>query len=275
VARTLRACLGAVVVLAMLAGLARWTATGGLGDQLALEEEPAHADAVAFGVATGRHAPSPSREAADRPLGRPPSVSATGRHQFLLTSSNGSPIAYDPCRPIHYVVNERTAPEGGAAIVADAIQRLSTATGLVFVDDGATTERPLEHRSAFQPDRYGDRWAPVLIAWTDPTEVPGLAGDVAGRAGSVPISREGSREPVAFVTGVVTLDGPQLAQLLPGASALTRAVVQHELGHLVGLDHVSDTGELMNPSTSELTDWGPGDREGLAALGQGRCFPDL
>jgi len=275
--RIARAWLGGMVVLAMLAGLAHWTSTGVLRvSDLAVGKGAAASDAAAFEPATGREAPSPSREARARPMRQPPQQTGHGAHRFLLTTPGGAPVGYDPCRPIHYVVNGRTAPREGRQLLREAIDRVSAATGLVFVDDGDTTESPSERRAAFQPRRYGDRWAPVLIAWSDPAEVRGLGGDVAGRGGSVPVSRPGSRNPSVYVTGVVTLDGPQIAQqLLPGAPALARAVVQHELGHLVGLDHVDDTAELMNPSTSELTDWGPGDREGLAALGRGRCFPDL
>ncbi len=29
---------------------------------------------------------------------------------------------------------------------------------------------PTERRNAYQPGRYGDVWAPVLIAWVDPDE---------------------------------------------------------------------------------------------------------
>ena len=52
--------------------------------------------------------------------------------------------------------------------------------------------------------------------------------------------------------------------------------MQHELGHLVGLDHVQAATQLMYPeTTSDLTDFAPGDRQGLAALGRGTCFPEI
>ena len=69
------------------------------------------------------------------------------------------------------------------------------------------------------------------------------------------------------------LDSPQLAEVLsrPNGRSLVRAIVMHELGHVVGLGHVKDPGELMYEGNVGRLGFGPGDREGLAALGRGRC----
>jgi hypothetical protein len=56
----------------------------------------------------------------------------------------------------------------------------------------------------------------------------------------------------------------------------------HELAHVMGLAHVASPDEIMwSPDVSEerlpdlsQTDWGPGDLEGLAALGRDAgCLP--
>jgi hypothetical protein len=72
----------------------------------------------------------------------------------------------------------------------------------------------------------------------------------------------------------VTLDSVSFAAMSRqrGGAAFERAIVLHELGHLVGLAHVSDQSELMNADNVGLLDYGPGDREGLAQLGAGPCF---
>ena len=82
-------------------------------------------------------------------------------------------------------------------------------------------------------------------------------------------------EPLPQAPGRVVLDGPDLAAMLerPGGADRARAIVVHELAHVLGLVHVDDTGELMHPLTRDRTDLGPGDRQGLALLGQVACRP--
>ena len=72
----------------------------------------------------------------------------------------------------------------------------------------------------------------------------------------------------------MVFDAPQMRRILrqPGGRDRARAIVLHELGHLVGLLHVDDPGELMHREDVGRLELGPGDREGLAALGSGTCF---
>jgi hypothetical protein len=154
--------------------------------------------------------------------------------------------------------------------------RVSTATGLTFIADGATSESPSNRREPYQPARYGDRWAPVLIAWVTPAENPDFAADVTGEGGSTPNSRNGG--PGVYVTGQVELDSRQFTRILrrPTGNETALAVILHELGHVVGLGHVTDSSQLMYPETRPgITNFGAGDLTGLAALGRGRCVPSL
>ena len=164
-----------------------------------------------------------------------------------------------------------------------AIDRISTATGLQFINDGPTTERASATRGAFQPHRYGDTWVPVLIAWTDPATIPDLAGDVEGIGGSTSVSNSSTRSELVYVTGIVYLDGPGATQTLAQSAAagqseagraLVEAVIVHELGHVVGMQHVNDDTQIMNP-TATASELGAGDRTGLAKLGTGNCFERL
>lgn len=79
--------------------------------------------------------------------------------------------------------------------------------------------------------------------------------------------------PGHYLTGRVVLDVDTFTRLSrkPHGRPIAQAIVMHELGHLVGLAHVDDPGELMHSSNLERLDFGPGDRAGLALLGQGPC----
>ncbi|WP_432519770.1 hypothetical protein [Kineococcus sp. SYSU DK006] len=86
------------------------------------------------------------------------------RTQADATADNagraGTPVAWKPCRPIHYVTRPDGAPTGAQQLMQQAIARVSAATGLRFIDDGATTEAPSPQRRPYQSERYGERWAP-------------------------------------------------------------------------------------------------------------------
>ncbi|MUN63427.1 matrixin family metalloprotease [Kocuria sediminis] len=233
-------------------------------------------DAASAGAANA-YGPPPGVESADRPLGTPPSVPDTGGYSLLATQTPGDQVvAYDPCRPIHYVVRPDGAPAGGQQLLEQAVAEVSAATGLQFVSDGATTEAPRQDRQPYQPDRYGERWVPVLITWSTPTEYPQLAGEVAGLGGST--SMQVNNSAYAYVTGLIALDTPDLQQTLqhPGGADIVRAVIMHELAHVLGLGHVEDPTQLMyGQSTERNTTLSAGDRAGLARLGAGQCVPQL
>ena len=160
-------------------------------------------------------------------------------------------------------------------MIAAAAVRASAATGLRFVNDGHTTEGASKQRQAFQPDRYGDRWAPVLFVWETADEQPDFGVDLAGLGGSSPFSW--GDHPAVYVTGTVQLDATKLGRELahPHGNLRVQAVILHEIGHLVGLDHVNDQARLMGPHGGTLTDSGPGDLTCLATLGNGACAPWL
>jgi hypothetical protein len=187
---------------------------------------------------------------------------------FLDRTDQGVPTRWNPCQPIHYVVNASLAPPGSLEDVHEAVRRISAATGIAFVFEGTTDEEASINREVFQPDRYGRRWAPVLIDWADPgdSDIPFRRGDRIAAGVAVPTIPPTRFEDV-YVSGWVAInaDDPNPPGFdLPGAQG---PVILHELGHLMGLGHVRTSGELMNPSGGGVTDLGPGDREGLRELG--------
>ncbi|WP_460795507.1 hypothetical protein [Nocardioides pacificus] len=204
-------------------------------------------------------------------LGTAPDVpTGEGVYKFSLTQrGSDDPVSYDPCRPIRVVVNPEGAPPGGSALIATAIDHISAATGFRFELEGTTEDRNFEDREAVLSSSRSD---PVLVGWATEEEVPQLAGNVVGVGGSTALGDTPGT--MRYVTGMVALDRDAFARLLSqsgGQYAEAQAIVDHEFGHLVGLDHVSDARELMNRDNVGVTSFGPGDREGLARLGSVPC----
>jgi len=220
--------------------------------------------------------PPPSNEEATKPLGVPAPVPRTpGKYEFLFPQSDAPkiPIAFDPCRPVHYVVNPKGAPADGSALIKSAIARVQTATGLHFVADGTTTETPSKNRELYQPGRYGKRWAPVLIAWSQERADGELAGYILGVGQPLAVGTRSGR--FVSVTGQVVFDDQDLSIAKFPDRGEVRAVMLHEFGHLVGLDHTADRREIMySEAQFNVRDYGPGDLRGLALLGTQACYPD-
>jgi hypothetical protein len=209
-----------------------------------------------------------------RGAGPSTTVPGSDAYRFLAHQPGrpDEPVTYDPCSTIHVIVNDTLAPAGSDRILAKAISAVASATGLRLVVDGRTDEAPTRDRPLRDPTRYGRGWSPVLVAWATPEQVPGLKGRPAGLGGSASVIDDLSGRST-YVTGSVTLDTPVLTRILsrPDGEAEVRAIVMHELGHVVGLAHVDDARELMYADNVGQKAFGPGDLTGLAALGRGRC----
>jgi len=212
---------------------------------------------------------------------RIPSLPAS--HSFSFASGDGcTPVRFDPCQAVHYVVNPSLAPPTGMADVREAFLRVAAATGVTFVDDGTTDE--VSRRGPFIPDRYPDRWAPILVLWF---RQPGTSAGIEVVGSGLP-----NRVQDAFVSGTLRLNADAIVDVakktpLPGgfgsgggsgvgaigAEGVTWGrVILHEIAHIMGLGHTRDRDQLMYPDTAEqtshTTDFRSGDREGLRVLGQ-------
>lgn len=187
--------------------------------------------------------------------------------------TKGRPARWNPCAPIHYVVQSRWAPSTGRADLAAALAQLSAASGLTFTDDGDTDEVPLRSRAAYQPDRYGKRWAPLLVGWVPDADTDlGLGKGVQGVTVAVALS---GKEGGSIVTGQVALDADHRLPGGFGPGETEGEVLLHELAHAVGLGHVMDPTQVMFPQTTNSeSQYGAGDRAGLHALGRkAGCLP--
>jgi hypothetical protein len=205
------------------------------------------------------------------PLGTPADVRPGGVHAFLQHQPGDpdTPVAWDPCREISYEVNPDGGPGDAEELVQEAVAEVSDVTGLRFEYEGTTDRRP-EWDNVFVPSI--GRHEPVLISWATEDEVEQLEGDVAGVGGAVAVPTDPGGW-LRYVSGGVTLDELEydLLERDPEGRGYQRAILLHELGHLVGLDHVDSRSELMFGDNVGLQDFGTGDLNGLVRLGKGRC----
>lgn len=261
--RSLTALLPLILALVLVGAGWRW----GL-----LPGAHAHAQAFAGDMATqGLTGTAPAPRAL--PHGHrllPAPVAPAGAGGFTLM--NGS-ARWDPCLQVHYVVGGAEPWPGANAMLSRAIAEVGRDTGLEFVDDGTTSEPTFTPRAPYQRARYGDRWAPVLIAWSDAASTPRLAGNVLGIGGATPATVAGHSR---LVSGLVFYDAPDLSRIMSSGSQgaeQVRITLLHELGHLVGLAHVPDAGSVMYVAASgRLPGFSAGDLRGLAFAGSGSCY---
>lgn len=189
-----------------------------------------------------------------------------GHFAFAMTQpGTRKPVGWNPCEEIQYVVNPDGAPADWRDLVETSTHDLEQATGLRFHYAGTSSARDFEDRTG----TFGEP-KPVLIGWATDSEVPQLAGDVAGLGGSAAVETRPGH--LSYVTGMVALDRDLFDELeVTGETDPMRAILDHELGHVVGLGHVSDRNELMYDGTLARETFGPGDLQGLARVGAVPC----
>ncbi|MGZ4486217.1 MAG: matrixin family metalloprotease, partial [Nocardioidaceae bacterium] len=192
-------------------------------------------------------------------------------------------VRWDPCHTITYRVNltysGSTAGQKAAALkdVKTAVAKLSAVTGIPFYYEGATTQIPTS-ASWWQRQTSAD----LVIAWVDQTRTATrstlLGKDPSGRwtsgtGGHVfKYWSSGGKWQLASGRGYVVLDAAQRGKYRAGfGSGVTRgSLLLHELGHVVGLEHVGAVTETMYPviRSRSAASYYAGDRAGLAKLGR-------
>jgi hypothetical protein len=178
------------------------------------------------------------------------------------------PVTYSSCKPIRVEFNldgiERASV--ARAMLLQAIGETSAATHLNLVYVGDSKRRPRWPDPTLTIE--GGAW-PVLIGFSDSAELPDMNDHVAGLGGSTSAVIGGIPR---YVTGEIALSRSYFNSLLARGDVDTaRAITLHELGHVMGLNHVDDRHQLMHPTASSLDHYGPGDLAGLAILGHGPC----
>ncbi len=184
---------------------------------------------------------------ATTPTTTPPPAEEIGDYEFLFVLEDGTVLRWDPCSPIRYVVNYQGAPSFAREVLAAAITDAENATGIDFVDGGTTTEG----RNGTVPTG-----ADAIIAFTTPADSGGLLPATAAGVGGANWYFPAGGTP-RLVDGLVLLNATDIAGYTSrygeqfGRDVL-RTVMLHELGHMVGLDHVTDIKQVMYPISEAL-----------------------
>jgi len=151
------------------------------------------------------------------------------------------------CGPLNYEVNTNGYDLGSAQrqAIDQAFDEYATLVGRTATDLGDTVATAVDHK-------VGD---PVLVEIKWPSDAP----DKLGFASPDIVDD-------TYTSGWIYLN-PSVALAPPG---LIRRLTLHEIGHLVGLDDVADTTELMDPSLP-VDHFGSGDMIGLFVTHGGGC----
>jgi len=216
-------------------------------------------------------------------IGAPANATATYSLATRVVDGTAITLRWDPCQAaITFRVNPRSAAAtvaGRAAAVTDvrgAFTRLGQATGMTFRYLGTTTRVP---SGSGWGDGLGD--AEIIVAWVDQratrTTLLGRTG-TAYAAGTGGYSYKTWTWPLdaapkaAIGRGYVVLNAAVNASFAPGFGAGTTRgqLLLHELGHVVGLRHVTLASQLMYPILVPRSSsaYRSGDLAGLRRLGR-------
>lgn len=177
-------------------------------------------------------------------------------------------FGWRPCDPITYAVNTRRANRTQIDAMNKAIRQVENASGFDFVFLGDVNGSL--NTNNIDANVPGVGQAMAVIGFSDSTATPILGGSVIGIGGIGSGSGDNLVQDGSFVW--IVRGGFALADIddvtEPGDITATFA---HELGHLVGLNHVSAVQELMRPVLSDQRDFGDGDMNGLYSIGEPQC----
>lgn len=206
-------------------------------------------------------AAAPAQGAAAPTAALDPTDPHADAYAFLATVG-GQPVHWNTCTPITVKVNPARMPDGARADIDQALAQVSAATGATFVDGGPTDVVPYQSAAWTMP-LFDENV--VFIAFANEGLVSQLGGSTIGIGGNA------QRNGVAYIGGL-TLDTN--SPVPGGFGKLSRGTeLLHELGHVMGLAHIADDTQMMNPILPDKVEarYGQGDLHGLAQLRSTTC----
>lgn len=175
-------------------------------------------------------------------------------------------VRWNPCNGvIRWKLNPSNGLDGQLSTIKAAFRKLTSLTGLRFAYAGTTTT-PINTNTAVGPyDGYQ-----ILIGWSDPSYDANMTGGGSDTWATTTPRWYASNEQMQSAVVALNMDyrSQMIAGMAPGGSF--GMLMLHELGHVVGLDHVDDQNQAMYPTIiqgARTPDYGQGDKDGLWSVG--------
>lgn len=251
--------LAVAVVLGVLAGISLLRQTADPA------ELAAGSGATPSSSAAPTTAPSPAPTSSPRPQ-------PDGSFKFL-ERVGGAPVRWDPCERITYAVNTRGVTSPVRADLKEALRRVTRATGIEFESAGTTKETFFR---AYLRMRYDGviRKAALILIWVDHDDYGAILRRLRDPRPSIAFAKTMAglyTNQDQYFGGIVVVDADATVGRGFGNRYAHGSVLLHELGHIIGLDHVKDPDQLMysgHHTHVRLRGFGPGDLVGLRRLGK-------
>jgi len=211
-------------------------------------------------------------------------MSPDGPYAFLATTyvdGQREPVRWNPCQPLEYQLNVEHGPPETDDAITGALDLASMASGITFQFDGFTDQgiAAMRHGSYFT-DAVRSVYRPVLITVVPHAEFQRFHVPRRVLAFTHPEQGTGDHDD-EWVSGYIVVDGG-IRYANTGRWSM-ELVIAHEVGHLLGLAHVSDPDQLMFSTQvakgvvpAPTDGYGPGDFAGFELLGSDQgCLPRL